>query len=341
MARPLRIEFPGAVYHVTSRGNERRPIVRDDEDREMFVQILAEVVHRFGLKLYAWVLMTNHYHLFLKTPDPCLSRAMHRLNQRYAEYFNWRHRRVGHLFQGRFKAFLVDSESYFLEVARYVVLNPVRAGMRKTAAGYKWSSYRATAGLASTPDWLAADELLETFDCWDRQAARNAYREFVAAAGPEEDPWRELVGGWILGSESFVARVRGLIDETKKDDPEYPKVQRYVGRPSIEKVAAAVAKHCETPIDRIRNSHGGLARMLTAGLAVDEALSTLRPVARILGLRSPSHVSSLARTCRAQTASSPDLRELQARIVKDLYPPPRLTFPGPAPPHPPASDAPF
>ena len=120
MARPLRIEFPGAVYHVTSRGNERRPIVRDDTDREMFVQILAEVVGRFGLKLYAWVLMTNHYHLFLRTPEPHLSRAMHRLNQRYAEYFNRRHRRVGHLFQGRFKSVLVDSESYFLELARYV-----------------------------------------------------------------------------------------------------------------------------------------------------------------------------------------------------------------------------
>jgi putative transposase len=166
MARPLRIEFPGAVYHVTSRGNERRNIVRDDRDREMFVILLARVVARFGLRLFAWTLMSNHYHLFLRTPEPNLSRAMHMLNQLYAEYFNWRHRRVGHLFQGRFKAFLVDSEEYFREVARYVVLNPVRAGMRKTPGGYKWSSYRATAGLEEAPEWLAVDELLDARSAW-------------------------------------------------------------------------------------------------------------------------------------------------------------------------------
>lgn len=258
---------------------------------------------------------------------------MHRLNQRYAEYFNSRHHRVGHLFQGRFKSFLVDSERYFLEVARYVVLNPVRAGMRKTAAGYKWSSYRATAGLAPAPAWLAADALLDTFDSWDRNAARDEYRAFVAVGKPDDDPWPDLVGGWILGGERYVARVATLMDQKKKDDPEHPRVQRFVGRPTIAKVVAVVAKHCETPMDAILTGHGGLARMFTAGLAIDEAMSTLRPVAHFLGLRSASHVSKLARRCREQTASSPDLRELQMKIVKDLYPSPRLTFPGPGPPH--------
>ena len=147
MARPLRVQFPGATYHVTSRGNERRPIFRDDRDREKFLELLNEVVERFQWSLYAYVLMSNHFHLFCMTPHSDLARGMHRLNQRYAQYFNRRYQRAGHLFQGSYKSPVIDQASYFLEVARYVVLNPVKAGMRKTAAGYQWSSYRATAGI--------------------------------------------------------------------------------------------------------------------------------------------------------------------------------------------------
>jgi len=147
MARPLRIEFPGATYHITSRGNERRPIFRSELDRSTFLKFLAETTSRFCWRVAAWVLMTNHFHLAIQTPEANLSRGMHWLNGRYAAWFNRRHQRCGHLFEGRFKALIVEKENYFAEVLRYVVLNPVRAGMIKRSEDYRWSSYRATAGL--------------------------------------------------------------------------------------------------------------------------------------------------------------------------------------------------
>lgn len=320
MARPLRIEFSGAIYHVTSRGNERRAIFRDDHDRETFLAILGAVVRRFGLTLFEYCLMGNHYHLFVKTPEANLSRAMHRLNQLYAEYFNRRHQRVGHLFQGRFHGALIDSETYFKRVSRYVVLNPVRAGMRKTPGGYRWSSYRAMAGLAEAPEWLAVDELLAEFDSWDREAARSSYREWVAGGLDDTNLWDDLEGQFVLGTEAYVARIRAMIDERKTKDPEYPKAQRFLGRPSLESVITAVARHCETSEDSIRTGHGGLARMLVAELATEEALAKLRPTAKALGLTSGSRISKLARRCREEIATTPDLRALRARIMEDLYP---------------------
>jgi putative transposase len=146
MARPLRIEFPDALYHVTSRGNERRAIFRSDHDRRTFLGFLGTAARRFGWSVTAWVLMTNHFHVVIQTPEPNLSRGMQWLNGVYAGWFNARHHRSGHLFQGRFKAVLVDSQRYFAEVLRYVVLNPVRAKMVERPEDYRWSSYHVTAG---------------------------------------------------------------------------------------------------------------------------------------------------------------------------------------------------
>ena len=157
MSRQLRIEFPGAIHHVTSRGNERRNIYRDDRDRIRFLEILEEVVTLRRWVLHAWVLMSNHYHLLVETPEVGLSRGVKKLNETYAKWFNTRHRRVGHLFQGRFKNILVERESHLLELTRYIVLNPVRCGAVKYAGDWKWSNYRATAGLTSAPPWLQTD----------------------------------------------------------------------------------------------------------------------------------------------------------------------------------------
>ena len=154
MARPLRIEFPGALDHVTSRGNERRAIFRSDRDRRTFLTLLEQAATRFGWSVTAYVLMTNHFHLVIQTPEPNLSRGMQWLNGTYAARFNQRHQRAGHLFQGRFHAFLVEKEAYFAELLRYVVLNPVRAKMVERPEDYRWSSYRATAGLEAAPPWL-------------------------------------------------------------------------------------------------------------------------------------------------------------------------------------------
>jgi REP element-mobilizing transposase RayT len=232
MARPLRVEFPGALYHVTSRGNAREPVYADDADREAFLDELVETRGRFGWRLHAYCLMGNHYHLVLGTPEANLSRGMRQLNGVYTQRFNRRHQRVGHLFQGRFKAIVVEREGYLLELCRYVVLNPVRAGIVPAPEGYRWSSYRATVGVDPAPGWLDLDWLLEHFGR-PHAHARRRYADFVQAGIGRPGPWSELRGQVLLGSESFAERLRaGQSGDAVSG--EIPRTQRHAGRPSLE-----------------------------------------------------------------------------------------------------------
>jgi REP element-mobilizing transposase RayT len=193
MARPLRIEFPGAIYHITSRGNARQPIFKDDKDREVFLEVLEGVVVRYKWLCHAYCLMDNHYHLLIETPEGNLSRGMRQLNGIYTQRFNRKHTMVGHVFQGRFKAILVDKENYLLELCRYVVLNPVRAGMVKTPGKYNWSSYGATAGTVKSPSFLTTDWILSQFGHRRRQA-ENVYKSFVQDGVKKSSPWENLRG---------------------------------------------------------------------------------------------------------------------------------------------------
>lgn len=225
MSRPLRLEFPGAVWHVTSRGNERREVFRDDRDRERFLSVLSRTVELFRWRVHAYVLMGNHYHLLFETPEPTLSRGMRQLNGVYTQAFNRAHRRVGHLFQGRFKAVLVEKEAHLLELCRYLVLNPVRAGVVRSAKGWPWSSYRATAGLTEVPAWLETGWTHEQFGA-RRAKTLEAYRRFVAeGVRGAYEPWKEVRGQIYLGSEEFRKQARrraGAIHES----PAVPKPQR-------------------------------------------------------------------------------------------------------------------
>ncbi len=205
MSRPLRHEFPGAVWYVTGRGNERRDVFRDDADRELFLSILGQTAALFRWRIHAWVLMRNHYHLLVETPEPTLSRGMRQLGGLYTQAFNRRHRRAGHLFRGRFKSILVGKESHLLELARYLVLNPVRAGAATSARAWRWSSYRTTAGLTAAPPWLDTEWTLRQFGA-SRRRARERYRSFVAEgkrAGFE--PWSTIRHQIYLGPDEFVA----------------------------------------------------------------------------------------------------------------------------------------
>ena len=163
MARPLRIEFAGALYHVTSRGDGRDDIYLDDDDRNRWFEVLTGVHERFNWEVHAYCLMSNHYHLVIETPDGNLAQGMRQLNGVYTQGFNRAHQRVGHVFQGRYKAILVERDAYLLELSRYVVLNPVRARMVRTADEWPWSNYRATAGLSPAPNWLNVTWTLATF----------------------------------------------------------------------------------------------------------------------------------------------------------------------------------
>ncbi|MDP3483270.1 MAG: transposase [Sulfuricella sp.] len=234
MARQLRLEFPGAIYHVTSRGNARNPIFLDDEDRMLFLACLGEVVERSSWLCHAYCLMDNHYHLLIETPEGNLSLGMRQLNGVYTQRFNRRHGRVGHVFQGRFKAIVVDRDSYLLELCRYVVLNPIRAGMVAQIEHYAWSSYPATMGLSGCPDWLETDWLLGQF-AKTRTAARRRYAEFVAEGKGLPPPWSAVRGQALLGSEAFVEKMRPLL-ECAYDLKEIPRTQRLLHRPSLERM---------------------------------------------------------------------------------------------------------
>ena len=238
MTRPLRIEFPGAIYHVTSRGNARRKIFLDDVDREAFLTTLAWVVERFGWICHAYCLMGNHFHLLIETPTPNLSRGMRQLNGVYTQGFNRRHRKVGHLFQGRFKAILVERDSYLLELARYVVLNPVRAKMVKAPENYAWSSYRPTLRLDPMPAGLSIDWLLGQF-AKTKPVARQRYAAFVQAGIGQASPWEDLKGQVLLGSEAFVETMAPQL-KASESVAEIPKRQRRLHRPALKRLFVRV-----------------------------------------------------------------------------------------------------
>jgi putative transposase len=215
MARPFRIEYPGAVYHVTSRGDRREPIAKDDMDRAAYFDVLGQALERSDAKVRAYCLMGNHYHLVLHTPVANLSRLMRQINGVYTQAFNRRHRLVGHLFQGRFKAILVDSDSYLLQVCRYVDLNPVRAAMVASPDAYHWSSYRALIGLVNKPDWLDTNPLYEQLaPGGSADHAAHKYAEFVAE-GHGVPLWVDNLKQQIyLGDEAFINRMQAHADFT-------------------------------------------------------------------------------------------------------------------------------
>ena len=236
MARPLRIEFSGALYHVTSRGDRREPIYEDDKDRLAFLSVIGEVVNRFNWLCHAYCLMTNHYHLVVETPEGNLSKGMRHLNGRYTQASNRRHGRMGHLFQGRFKGILVDKDSYLLELARYVVLNPVRAGMVKHPGMYLWSSYRAMVGEVPSPPWLATDGLLSQFGS-RRTDARRRYEKFVMGGVHGESIWSELRQQIYLGDEKFVDRMQRKA-KIQGDELSIPRAQRRKPAPPLAQIVA-------------------------------------------------------------------------------------------------------
>lgn len=210
MARPLRIEFTGALYHVTSRGDGQEDIYLNDVDRAAFMDVLSQVCERFNWAVYAYCLMSNHYHLLVETPDANLSKGMRHLNGVFTQRFNRQNQRVGHVFQGRYKAILVQKEPYLLELARYIVLNPVRAGMVRAAKDWPWSSYRATAGFKKAESWLMVNWLLALFSGKKGTAVKN-YSEFVSEGRNQPSPWDELKNQIYLGSSDFVDEMQSKV----------------------------------------------------------------------------------------------------------------------------------
>ena len=248
MARPLRIELAGGLYHVTSRGDRREDIYLNQADREAWLDLLGEVCGRFNWVCHSWCQMTNHYHLVVETVEGNLAQGMRQLNGVYTQMVNRSHGRVGHVFQGRYKAILVEKDAYLLELARYVVLNPVRAGMVSDTGDWPWSSYATMTGTQEGPAWLQTDRILGQFGD-DRSEAIARYINFVRAGVGLPSVWDNVQGQVFLGSKSFHERMLGLSEKTTIS--EIPRAQRrpparslseyrdqYAGSPKIAMAAA-------------------------------------------------------------------------------------------------------
>ncbi|MGB9698048.1 MAG: transposase [Thermodesulfobacteriota bacterium] len=224
MVRPWRIQYTGAIYHVYSRGIEKRNIFYDDGDRQQFLKILGRMADRFRTKIFVYVLMPNHYHLLLKTGEGNLSRSMQWLGTAYTSWFNRRHHRSGHLFQGRFKSILVENNDYLLQLSCYVHRNPVRAGLVKRLAEYKWSSYLAYAYGRAHPKWLNMDFILSQFG---EKNTHKAYREKVQSYALEEKKiWEDVRYGLALGTKEFIDRLKEnfLKEIPHKEKPQQRKI---------------------------------------------------------------------------------------------------------------------
>lgn len=234
MSRPLRIEYPGAVYHITARGNQRAPIFLDESDRTTFLSILDEAYQRYNWACYAYCLMDNHYHLVIEAVDGILSLGMALLNGKYTQRFNLRHNMVGHVFQGRFKAILVEKKSYLLELIRYVLMNPVRARMVDSPDQWKYSSYPAILGHASSPGFLARDWILGHFGS-DYQQSLKAFKDFVEAGPSSDDLMEKVRSNTFLGDEAFIKKAMRF-SRGRKRFKDIPKDERFADRPKLKSI---------------------------------------------------------------------------------------------------------
>ena len=241
MGRQLRIEYPGAYYHVTSRGNERKDVFKSVRDREKFLMYLESSVVRYGAVIHAYCLMNNHYHLLVETPLGNLSQIMQHINGAYTNYFNTKRKRSGHLFQGRYKAILVEADEYATELSRYIHLNPLRAGAVAVPNEYLWSSYRDYIGLREAPKWLKTTFVLDQFG-GHAAAARKKYRIFVEEIiGKElESPLKEAVAATILGSADFIAGIQEQHVMPMPSDRNLPVLSQLANRPAIDRIIETV-----------------------------------------------------------------------------------------------------
>lgn len=316
MARPLRLQYPGALYHVTARGNERKPTFRSDKDRETFLAVLAKTVERQRLILHAYVLMDNHYHLLLETREANLARALRDLNGVYTASFNRTHRRVGHLFQGRYKAILVEKENYLLELSRYIHLNPVRALMGVRLSRYRWSSYLDYIGRRESPEWLTREEVLRYWG--SRRAGCEArYQRFVEE-GVKRDvgtPWEKVVAQVVLGGERFVRSVQQRIGG--KRDREVPSHRHLETRPSWETIQKGVANLSQELKRLGRGNRANPERVVMIYLGREQGGMPLKALAKRLGMDISAVSQAAGRVARLRESRG-EWDEVIRRIERSL-----------------------
>lgn len=242
MARTLRIEFTGAFYHVMSRGNQAQPIYSNHRDRSKFLEYLESASDRYGAKIHCYCLMDNHYHLLLETPHSNLAQIMRHINGSYTAYFNATHRRVGHLFQGRYRSVLIDVDKYCLALSRFIHLSPVKEGVSSSPAAYEWSSYHCYTAGQHAQKWLLTDFLLSMIGAGSE--VRTSYQQYVEAADNELNDLyaRKFASVAILGRREFVEEVCGKYLPSLHISRDLPATREMKTRPEIQKIIDTVAE---------------------------------------------------------------------------------------------------
>jgi putative transposase len=320
MARPLRIEFEHALYHVASRGNRRQKVFRDDRDYGRRLEWLRRTVETYGWRVHAFALMPNHDHLFVETPQANLSDGMQYLNGSYTSYFNRRHNQVGHLFQGRFEAVLIEDEGHYWEISRYIHLNPVRAGLAKRPEEWSWSSYQGYHRPRLRLSWVTYDRVLREFGR-DSASAMRRYRQFMTEGIDAEldSPLERAAHGLLLGSDAFVTRMQRLI-EARPADPAVPTLGRLRSRPAMTEIVAATAKAFNADASRwVRGCRDdAIGRSAAAWLGRCRFGYPAKTVAEALGYRGASSVSqALRRIEQEMKRIGPTLDRLGRTLTND------------------------
>ena len=318
MARQLRIEFEGAFYHVTSRGNLRERIFFDDTDRERFLEILKRTKERYGYLLHAYVLMDNHYHFLMETPRANISQTMQNTNTSYTVHINRKYSRSGHLFQGRFKGIIVDKDEYLVTLSRYIHLNPVRAGLVQKPEDYRWTSYR------SYRDNSNQDELVDEEDTLSRFSERKAeaverYREFVEGGiGGGDNPYDALEGGIILGSKSFMKKIKGILGLMKADE-EIPHIKKLRATVSIDQVITSCSSYYGKGPEELlqrRNGERSAAIYLSKQLSGKKNIE----IGKYFGIKGPA-VSNVIKAMEARmetdTRVKREIENLKMRVINE------------------------
>jgi REP element-mobilizing transposase RayT len=321
MARPLRIEYPDSFFHITARGNNKQKIFLSDEDRYFFLKQLQYLHERFQITIHAYCLMPNHFHLEITPPSKILSRAMQWLNLTYATYFNRRHRKVGHLFQGRFSSVIVETDTHLSRLTKYIHLNPVKANIVHNPEEYIWSSYRAYLGICDKPFWLNINDTLRNFGKV-RDEQRTNYKSFIEAI-EEDDPMKEIHFASIIGSESYVEKVRKGLHEIS-DDPEISQLIKAKKTITIKDIIYLVIEHFNVKKGEIikRDVKNNNIRDLLIFLCRKYTNETYLKIGSHFENLRPSAISLACKRIENQLSANgiikTDLKEIEMKIFKTL-----------------------
>jgi len=321
MARPLRVEFPGAFYHVINRGNAGEDVFKSLRDREKFLEYLETASARFSIRIHTYCLMTNHYHVLVETPEANLSRAIQWVNVSYAVYFNVKRRRRGHLFQGRYKAVLVDADEYLKYLSRYIHLNPVRAKLTESAAGYPWSSYSYFVGKKKAPKWFETDWLLSQFGK-NRKEAKKNYKAFVEGVDPAslESPDKAMRGGFILGGDEFLEWVKQQFLFLQPDDKEKPQLKGLKPGIDVSDIVSEAGKAfgCDPELILVRGKKKNFARDVAIYLSRDLTGQSGKALGKVFGEVSGAAITMRHKAVAERLNQDRKLKGLIKRLKKQI-----------------------